>query len=95
MDHHDGTGQAALLAAVIEHLACHLQTGRPRSAHLAMLLLERISAVEQTDPGLRERCLQLQEVLAERAGPGIRPGIRPATLPGQPWLTWHVTGEAA
>lgn len=95
MDTPHDKAPAALLAAVIEHLACHLQTGRPRSAHLAMLLLDRIANDGKADDLLRERCLQLQEVLEERAIPLPMAPARPVNVPGQPWLTWQVLGEAA
>ncbi len=54
-----------LIAGLLEHLACHLQTGRPRSAHLARLLLDRLAAETDSDI-LRERCQQLREVLEEQ-----------------------------
>jgi hypothetical protein len=95
MVHQDTDGLLALLAAVIEHLACHLQTGRPRSLHLATLLLERLAADEGAGEPLRERCMELQAVLEERSSPVSPLPIRPGNLPGQPWLTWQVVQEAA
>ena len=35
--------RADLMAGVIEHLACFIQSGRPRSAKLATLLLDRLA----------------------------------------------------
>lgn len=54
-----------LIAGLMEHLACHLQTGRPRAALLARMLLDRL-ATETSSDTLRERCQQLREVLEER-----------------------------
>ncbi len=87
-----------LMAAVLEHLACYLQTGRPRSAHLASLLLARIAVEPDVDAELRERCRLLLEVLESFEtrdaricqAPSLRVSARPA-----PWLTWECLGEAA
>lgn len=95
MVHQDTDDLLALLAAVIEHLACHLQTGRPRSIHLATLLLERLAADDRAGELLQDRCTQLQAVLEERAAPVLPLPNRPGNLPGQPWLTWQVVQEAA
>lgn len=54
-----------LIAGLMEHLACHLQTGRPRAALLARMLLDRL-ATETSSDTLRERCQQLCDVLEER-----------------------------
>ncbi|HNF90093.1 MAG TPA: hypothetical protein PLL19_12230 [Thiobacillaceae bacterium] len=54
-----------LIAGLMEHLACHLQTGRPRAALLARMLLDRL-ATETSSDTLRERCQQLRDVLEER-----------------------------
>lgn len=77
-----------LIAGLMEHLACHLQTGRPRSAHLARLLLDRLAAETDSDT-LRERCQQLREILEER-GEASQARFAP---PRQ--LTWECLGEAA
>jgi hypothetical protein len=68
-------GRADLMAAVIEHLACYIQTGRPRSARLAMLVLDRLAVDADTDDPLREHCRQLSEVLEDR---GEQPKSRSA-----------------
>ncbi len=54
-----------LIAGLMEHLACHLQTGRPRAALLARMLLDRL-ATETSSDTLRERCQQLGDVLEEQ-----------------------------
>lgn len=97
----ENRGHADLMAAVIEHLACYIQSGRPRSAHLARLLLDRLALSAGADEKLREHCWQLCEVLEDRDGFGldhaqtaIRPAIQPAPR-ARPWLTWRYEGEAA
>jgi hypothetical protein len=89
-------GRADLMTAVIEHLACYIQTGRPRSARLAILLLDRLARDGGTDDTLRERCHQLSEVLEGREEePQVRPASSPHALRQSPWLTWEYLGEAA
>jgi len=87
-----------LMAAVLEHLACYMQTGRPRSAHLATLLLARMAHDPEVDVELGERCRLLVEVLDNletrdtrvRLVPSMRATARPA-----PWLTWECLEQAA
>ncbi len=97
--HSMNDGRADLMAAVIEHLACYIQSGRPRSAHLATLLLDRLAGDAAADPRLRERCRQLSEVLEHRGEALPGPATGPATIAAaprrQPWLTWECQGEAA
>jgi len=81
-----------LMAGIIEHLACYIQSERPRSAHLAALLLDRLAQDHAIDDPLRERCRELGEVLDDR----VRGGL---TLPGDrragPRLSWENLTEAA
>lgn len=92
--HAVSTNRADLMAAVIEHLACYLQTGRPRSAHLAKLLLERLAADAENE-ALGECCQQLSEIL-EDSGEEPAPRNAPLRKHGPaPWLTWECLGEAA
>jgi hypothetical protein len=89
-------GRADLMAAVIEHLACYIQTGRPRSARLARLLLDRLAGDDDTEDPLRERCLQLSEVLEDRdEDPQARSAASPRARRQSPWLTRECLGEAA
>ncbi|HNA83374.1 MAG TPA: hypothetical protein PLL19_12805 [Thiobacillaceae bacterium] len=76
-----------LIAGLREHLACHLQTGRPRSALLARMLLDRL-ATETSSDTLRERSQQLREVLEER---GEAPQAR-SPSPRRP--AWECLGGA-
>lgn len=87
-----------LMAAVLEHLACYMQTGRPRSAHLASLLLARIADEPDVDADLRERCRLLDEVLESLETRDARVRLvpsMPASARPTPWLTWECLGEAA
>lgn len=88
-------GRADLMAAVIEHLACYIQSGRPRSAHLAMLLLDRLAGDGAADARLRERCRQLSDVLEDRGETPPIPVAAPASPLRKPSLTWESLGEAA
>lgn len=74
-----------LIAGLLEHLACHPQTGRPRSAHLTRLLLDRLAAETDSDT-LRERCQQLREVLEERGEASQTRSASPRRL------TWECPG---
>lgn len=88
--------RADLMAGVIEHLACFIQSGRPRSAKLATLLLDRLAQEGACDAALGERCRQLIEVLEGRGDePSGIPGAAPARPRQTPWLTWECLGEAA
>ncbi|MBM4180203.1 MAG: hypothetical protein FJ209_01435 [Betaproteobacteria bacterium] len=87
-----------LMAAVLEHLACYMQTGRPRSAHLASLLLGHMAHDPAVDAELGERCRLLVEVLESLETRDAR--VRPAPAPRlqarrAPWLIWECLGEAA
>lgn len=55
-----------LLAGVMEHLACYLQTARTQSAHQALILLRGVTGAEDVDPLLAEHCQHLHEVLGDR-----------------------------
>jgi hypothetical protein len=90
--HSENSRRVDLMAGVIEHLACYIQTGRPRSAHLAALLLDRLAQDSETDSSLGEHCKALGEVLIDRpyrATPLLE--IQPA----RPWLTWDRISEPA
>ena len=55
-----------LLAGVMEHLACYLQTGRAQSAHQALILLTGVTGAEDVAPLLAEHCQHLHEVIGDR-----------------------------
>jgi len=85
-----------LMAAVLEHLACYIQTGRPRSAHLASLLLGRMAHDPEVDADLGERCRLLVEVLENLETRDTRVRLAPrATARPAPWLTWECLEQAA
>lgn len=89
----DGASGDKLLAGVLEHLACYLQTGGVRSAHQAGLLLEHLAAHPVASDELRERVRRLQDVLEE----GLEFSAPPARarVPAAPWLTWRWLEDAA
>lgn len=55
-----------LLAGLMEHLACYLQTGRTQSAHQALILLAGVTEREDIDPLLVEHCQHLHEVIGDK-----------------------------
>lgn len=57
---------ARTVAGVLEHLACWLQTGRVRSAHQALVLLERVAIDPDAEPCLRQQGARLAEVIEDR-----------------------------
>lgn len=90
--------QPLLIAAALEHLACYLQSGRPRSAHLTALLFAHLALDTGVDAELRERCRLLVEVLENQATheePLPRAAATRVLARGRPWLTWERLGEAA
>jgi hypothetical protein len=74
MDDTTQTGQAApahLVAGALAHLATHMESGCPRAAHLAALLLGRVAADPDADAHLRRHARQLVDILEDEA---IEPG---------------------
>lgn len=70
MDHltpHDAQPPARMVAGALAHLAQHMETGCPRSAYLAAMLLGRVAADAEADPHLRAHAGQLVDIL-ERDG---------------------------
>lgn len=94
--HLENPDRADLMAGIIEHMACYIQTGRPRSAHLAALLLHRLARDAEADDTARERCRELGESLDDHARQNARApmAFSAARRPG-PWLTWENLSEAA
>jgi hypothetical protein len=86
--------RADLMAGIIEHLACYIQSGRPRSAHLAALLLDRLAGDAALDDALREHCKSLVDVLIEQPGRPAGACDRAPDLPSRPWLVWERIEEA-
>ena len=58
---------AHLVAGALAHLAAHLDSGCPRAARLAALLLDRLAADGDADRQLRHHAADLAETL-HRAG---------------------------
>jgi hypothetical protein len=54
---------ARMVAGALAHLARHMETGCPRSAVLAALLLERVAADAGADDHLRRHARELVEIL--------------------------------
>lgn len=52
-----------MLAGALAHLARHMESGCPRAAYLAAMLLEQVVADPQADPHLRQHARQLVEIL--------------------------------
>ena len=54
---------ARMLAGALAHLAKHMESGCPRAAYLATMLLEQVVANPQTDSHLPHHAQQLVEIL--------------------------------
>lgn len=54
---------ARMLAGALAHLGRHMETGCPRAAYLATMLLEQVVADPQSDPHLRHHAQQLVDIL--------------------------------
>ncbi len=54
---------ARMVAGALAHLARHMETGCPRSAHLAALLLERVASDPEADGHLRRHARELVDIL--------------------------------
>lgn len=78
MDARADAEQMKLLAGAIAHLSSYLDTGCPRAAHLARLLLHRLDG-SQLDQELAASCEQLDQAISNpqqrRETPaGAKPG---------------------
>ena len=60
--HHRQTA-VRILAGALAHLAQHMESGCPRSAYLAAMLLEQIALDPSSDSHLRQHARQLVEIL--------------------------------
>ncbi|NTV97523.1 MAG: hypothetical protein HGA75_19310 [Thiobacillus sp.] len=54
---------ARLVAGALAHLARHMETGCPRAASLAILLLDKVASDPEADGHLRRHARDLVEVL--------------------------------
>lgn len=54
---------ARMVAGALAHLARHMETGCPRSAYLAAMLLERVATDPEADAHLRCHARELVEIL--------------------------------
>ncbi|MFA4968033.1 MAG: hypothetical protein WC540_00260 [Sulfuritalea sp.] len=63
---------ARTVAGALAHLAVHMETGCPRAAWLAAMLLERVAADPDADSHLRNHARELVEILE-------RDSLTPAT----------------
>lgn len=55
--------QMRMVSSALNHLARHMQTGCPRAAYLAAMLLEQVSSDPAADAHLREHARELVEML--------------------------------
>lgn len=67
---------ARTVAGALAHLATHMETGCPRAAWLAALLLERVAADPDADSHLRNHARELVEILEHEPH---MPATTPAT----------------
>lgn len=54
---------ARMVAGALAHLATHMETGCPRAAYLASMLLEQIANDGEADDHLRRHARELVEIL--------------------------------
>jgi len=54
---------ARMVAGALAHLARHMETGCPRSAYLAAMLLEKLANDPEADAHLRRHARELVEIL--------------------------------
>ncbi len=54
---------ARMVAGALAHLARHMETGCPRSAYLAAMLLEKVASDPEADDHLRRHARELVEIL--------------------------------
>lgn len=60
----DGQPPARMVAGALAHLARHMETGCPRAAYLAAMLLEQVANDPEADGHLRDHARELVEILA-------------------------------
>lgn len=71
---------ARMVAGALAHLATHMETGCPRSAYLAAMLLEKVAADPEADDHLRRHARELVEILdrERNADSDFAPATTPA-----------------
>jgi hypothetical protein len=74
---------ARIVAGALAHLARHMETGCPRSAYLAAMLLERVANDPEADDHLRRHARELADILdrdtKHESAPRDMPSARPIT----------------
>ncbi len=70
---------ACMLSGALAHLAQHMENGCPRSAYLAVMLLEQIAADPRADRHLRQHSQQLAEILERDPIHTVTSDIGPGT----------------
>lgn len=63
MSVNDELPPARMLAGALAHLARHMETGCPRAASLAILLLDKVASDPEADAHLRRHARELVDVL--------------------------------
>lgn len=69
---------ARLVAGALAHLARHMETGCPRAAELAALLLDRVAADPEADGHLRAHARELVDILERDREHTLAPAGRAA-----------------
>lgn len=60
---------ARMVAGALAHLARHMETGCPRSAYLAAMLLEKVANDPEADAHLQRHARELVEILDRDGAP--------------------------
>lgn len=80
----DDQPPARMVAGALAHLATHMETGCPRAAYLAAMLLERIAADQEADVHLRAHARELVGILERDAKTPAETASSPLARPGRP-----------
>lgn len=77
---------ARMVAGALAHLARHMETGCPRSAYLAALLLEKVASDPEADAHLRRHARELVEILdrEDEPAPLVADTLPPGTSVPRP-----------
>ncbi|MBA3902990.1 MAG: hypothetical protein C0522_04840 [Rhodocyclaceae bacterium] len=85
---------ARMVAGALAHLAKHMETGCPRAAYLAAMLLERVATDPEADGHLREHARELVDILDRDTARGHREQAADfAATTRFPTAAEHPTGE--
>lgn len=82
LDHAGEPVPVRTVAGALAHLAVHMETGCPRAAYLAAMLLERVAADPEADRHLRSHARELVDILERE--PRMAPAAASTTLPRRP-----------